>query len=370
MPDGSIFCLHCGEKLVKSRSKKEIKIPKPKIMADGSLYGRYMKDGIRYPIRGRTEAEYRANAIAIIEGIVELNAPDNRIVRDLVKAYIAAREGVVSPSTIDGYERRARYNLQSIMDLKVKGLTLQKMQAAVDLDKKRYSGKTIHEAVSLVQSATGLKFPDLVKPSKKPKKKPPVYSSDDIRKLLLALADIGGDVEVAGLLAAWLSLRRSEIKGLRWRDVHPGCIDVVNARVYDKHHQLVDKETKNDNSTRRLTLDPYIEARINALPRKGDYVISMSTSGLWKGISAACELAGIEHGYLHGLRHTNASIMALLGIDDVYSNKRGGWARSHVRQTVYTDAMTEGEIAAAQLVDGYMQGLIVYGPPLPPNFSK
>lgn len=360
--------MHCGEKLIRSRAKKEYKIPKPKVLSDGSYYARWMKDGVRYPIRGRTEAEYNANAIALIEGVIELSKPDNRKVRDLVSSYIAAREGIVSPSTIDGYERKAKNNLQSIMDLKVKDLTPARMQTAVDKDKQTYSGKTIHEAVSLVQSATGLTFPDIVKPSKKPKKKPPVYSSDDIRKLILALADIGGEVEVAGLLAAWLSLRRSEIKGLRWANVHPGFLEVVNARVYDKQHRLVDKETKNDTSTRRLSLDPYIQSRLDALPRSGDYVISMSTAGLWKGITRACEDAGIEHGYLHGLRHTNASIMALLKIDDVYANKRGGWAKSHVRQTVYTDAMTEGEAAAAEQVDSYMLGLILYGPPLPPGF--
>lgn len=372
IPDESIFCLHCGEKIVRTRQEKknEISVPKPTQLADGRWRIRLMIDGQRSMVYGSTAKECETAARAVKLGVIEQRAPDNRVVRDLVNAYIVAREGVLSPSSIDGYQRKAMYNLQSIMDLKVKDLTPERMQAAIDKDKKKYSGKTIHEAVSLVQSATGLKFPELVKPSKKPKRKPPVYSSDDLRKLILALADIGGQVEVAGLLAAWLSLRRSEIKGLRWKDVHPGYIDVVNARVYDKDHKLVEKETKTDGSTRRLVLDPYIEARISALPRTKDYVITMSTAGIWNGITKACALAGIEHGYLHGLRHTNASVMALLGIDDVYSNKRGGWANSHVRQTVYTDAMTEGEIAAAQLVDSYMTGLITYGPPLPPNFTR
>ena len=373
MPDGSIFCNHCGEKLIKTRAqKKEISVPKPEQLKDGRWRIRLMVDGVREPVFGSTAEECRAAARAIKLGVIERSKPDNRLVRDCVDEYITVREqtGTVSPSTIDSYLRRSRNNLQSIMDLKIKELTLEAMQAAVNLDAKKYGGKTIHEAVSLVQSATGLKFPDLVKPSKKPKKKPPVYSSDDIRKLILALADIGGQVEVAGLLAAWLSLRRSEIKGLRWEDVSDNTIQIVKAKVYDKNHKLVEKDTKNETSTRTLLCDPYIMARIKALPRDGTHVISMSTSGLWKGITHACNLAGVEHGYLHGLRHTNASIMALLKIPDVYANKRGGWANSHVRQTVYTDAMSEGEIAAALEVDTYMQGLITYGPPLPPGFAR
>lgn len=374
IPPESIFCMHCGEKLVRSRQekKKEVSVPKPTQLTDGRWRIRLMIEGERTMVYGATAKEAEAAARAVKLGVIEHQKPDNRIVSDCLDEYIAVREntGTASPSTIDSYLRRRRNNLQSIMGLRIKALTPEAMQAAVNLDAQKYSGKTIHEAVSLVQSATGLKFPDLVKPSKKPKKKPPVYSSDDLRKLILALADIGGQVEVAGLLACWLSLRRSEIKGLRWVDVFDDRIQVVKAQVYDKNHKLVEKDTKTDDSTRTILCDDYIMTRLRALPRDSENVITMSTSGLWKGITAACDKAGIDHGYLHGLRHTNASIMALLKIPDIYANKRGGWSKSHVRQAVYTDAMTEGEIAAAVDVNNYMQGLITYGPELPPGFTR
>ena len=365
IPDNSMFCNWCGKKQLKD--KTEISVPVPRRLKSGTWFAQIMVKGQRIPVSGDTEAEYYAKARAAKAGLLEAKKPDNRLVRDLVSDYIRAREGIVSPSTIDGYERKARNNLQELMKLHVKDLTRSRVQAAIDSEKETYSGKTIWEAWSLIQSATGVEIDGLVLPSKKPQKKPPVYSSDDLRHLILALAEIGGEVECAGLLAAWLSLRRSEIFGLRWIDIRPGAIRVEKARVYDREHKLVEKETKNETSERLIPCDRYILDKINALPHDGEHVFRMSTSGIWKGITEACSRAGIEHGYLHGLRHTNASIMELVGVPSVYANKRGGWASDHIRTKTYTDAIPEGDLEAAQMVDDYFRSIFIFGPPKPPG---
>lgn len=362
-PDGSVFCCFCGERVARKKreKKQEIKVPKPRKLASGTWFAQVMVDGERVPISAPTEAEYYVKARAAKSGLIEAHKPDNRYVKDLVADYIKAREGKISPATIDGYERKAKYNLQSLYKLRVKELTKTAVQKAINEDAKKYAGKTIWEAWSLVQSATGVRYGDdeLVIPSKKPKKKPPVYSFDDLKKLILALADYGGQVECAALLAVWLSLRRSEIKGLKWTDVRENSIRVQTARVYDKHHKLVEKDTKNDTSERVIPCDKYILDKINALPKESsEYVFTMSTAGIWKGIDTVCKNAGIAHGYLHGFRHTNASIMEYLGIPPQYSNKRGGWASDHVRQRTYTDAMPEGDTAAANKIDTFYMGLI------------
>lgn len=366
IPENSMFCNWCGKKQLKD--KTEISVPAPRRLKSGTWFAQLMVKGERVPISGSTEAEYYAKARAAKAGLLEAKKPDNRLVKDTVADYIKVRDGVVSPATIDGYERKARNNLQDLMPLRVKDLTLSRVQAAIDNEKEHYAGKTIREAWSLIQSATGVTIEDLVLPSKKPQKKPPVYGSADLRRLILALAEIGGEVECAGLLAAWMSLRRSEIFGLRWSDIRSDSIRIEKARVYDKHHKLVEKETKNETSERLIPCDRYILDKINALHHEGERVFRMSTSGIWKGITEACKRAGIEHGYLHGLRHTNASIMELVGVPPVYANKRGGWASDHIRVKTYTDAIPEGDQAAAQMVDDYFLDLIFFGPPKPPGF--
>ena len=363
IPDNSMFCNWCGKKQLKD--KTEISVPAPRKLKSGTWFNQVMVKGVRVPVSADTEAEYYAKARAAKAGLIEAAKPDNRLVRDAVASYIRARDGIVSPATIDGYERKAKNNLQDLMRLRVKDLTRSRVQDAIDREKEKYSGKTVWEAWSLIQSATGVTVEGLVLPSKRPQKKPPIYSSEDLRKLILALSDIGGEVECAGLLAAWLSLRRSEILGLRWTDIRSSSIRVQQALVYDRNHQLVEKGTKNETSERLIPCDCYILDKINALPHEGERVFRMSTSGIWKGISTACERAGIEHGYLHSLRHINASIMELIGVPSFYANKRGGWASDHIRTKTYTDAIPEGEASAARMVDDYFNGLIFYGPPKP-----
>lgn len=363
IPDNSLFCNWCGKKQLKV--KGEVSVPAPRRLKGGGWYNQVMVQGTRITVSGSTEAEYYARARAAKLGLIEAKKPDNRLVKDLVGEYISVRDGKISPATIDGYLRKSKNNLQDLYPLKVKDLTREKVQAAVNKDALKYSGKTIWEAWSLIKSATGVDYEDLVFPSKKPQKKPPVYTSDDLRKLILALADIGGEVECAGLLAAWMSLRRSEIFGLRWKDILPQAIRISKARVYDKNHKLVEKDTKTELSERIIPCDAYILDKLNALPREGERVFRMSTSGIWKGITDACARAGIEHGYLHGLRHTNASVMEVLGISDTYANRRGGWASDHVRKNIYVADMPEGDRETAQQVDSYFRGLITYGPPRP-----
>ena len=355
--DNSIFCNWCGTRQIKEATR-EIKVPKPRQLPSGNWFINLRVKGFAdVAITEPSEALCVTKARAIKAGLIEGRSKDRRSVGGQIDAYIEVRRGKASPSTIAGYLTKRKSNLQSLMGLTVDQLTKEKMQKAIDEDMKRYSGKTIKEAVSLVRAATGKRFDGLVLPSAKPRRKPPVYSADDIRALLAALRAEGGEVECAALLAMWLSLRRSEIKGLRWADIGKDRIHVRVARVYDENHRLVEKDTKTEKSARSILCPPYIMDRIHALPRSGEFVFTRSTHFIHAGITRACEAAGIEHGYLHGLRHTNATVMALLNVPTKYAMKRGGWATPTVMNEVYTDTMDEGDALYGEAVNRFFSGL-------------
>ena len=142
----SLFCNWCGTKQIKDESGVRVPTPKRK---GSTWYAQVTVDGERVYISAPSEGEYYVKARAAKVGLIEAHKPDNRIVKDLVTEYINARNGTISPSTIDGYERKAKYNLQSLMPLRVKDLTDSTVQKAIDIDKAKYSGKTIKEALAL-----------------------------------------------------------------------------------------------------------------------------------------------------------------------------------------------------------------------------
>lgn len=352
--DNSVFCNWCGTRQI---AESVVKLPKPTHNANGTWSAQVMVNGKRVRVTADTEKDYYAKAAAIKAELIEADKPNNKLVSVAVEEYIQAREGIISASTIDGYKRKAKYNLQDLYSLRIKDLTLQVVQNSINLDAKVYAGKTIRSAWALISAATGVKFDKLILPSAKPIKKPPTYSVGEIQSIVLELSKYGGQVECAGLLAMWLSLRRSEIMGLKWSDIGTDCIHVRGARVYDEHHKLVEKQTKTELSERTIPCDEYILTRINALPHDADTVFTISTSGLWEGINKVCKAAGVAHGYLHGFRHTNATVMEYLGVPSLYANRRGGWANDHVRKNTYTDTMTEGDKEQAKKIDTFFSTL-------------
>ena len=55
VPDGSLFCMFCGEKLVKTKAeKKKISVPKPRQQKSGEWIGQIMVNGTRYTVKGKT----------------------------------------------------------------------------------------------------------------------------------------------------------------------------------------------------------------------------------------------------------------------------------------------------------------------------
>lgn len=362
--DDSIFCKWCGQRQIKE-AKKEVRVPKPRQLPSGKWFIEMQMDGQRHYITEDTEAKCRAVAVALKSGLIEEKKKGPRTtVGQEIDSYIESRSNVLSPSTIAGYKNIRQQTFQSIMSLRPDDLTDTRMQSAVNQEAKTFSPKTIKNAVGLIGAALGRKFTVTV--AAQPSKAPNTYSSEDIRKLLAAI-DGKGEIECAVLLAMWLSLRRSEILALKWEDIGDTSITVKAARVYDENHQLVEKTTKTQKSTRVIPCPAYILDRINALPRSREYVFTHGTHYFWESLTNICERNGLPHIYLHGLRHTNASVMGLLGIDNKYAMKRGGWTSDHTMKGVYQQIMEEGEISAANRIDEYFLALT---PNEIPNDSK
>ena len=64
--------------------------------------------------------------------------------------YIDARDYILSPSTIRGYEIILKTRLQSIMKTNIMQLTINDIQRAINLDARRLSHKSLKGSLALL----------------------------------------------------------------------------------------------------------------------------------------------------------------------------------------------------------------------------
>ena len=92
--DDSIFCKWCGERQIRERKKKgEVKVPKPRQLADGRWFAQVMIDGERHNVYGNTIAEYETNARALKQGLIKAGKrPDDITVAQAIDKYLDGKK--------------------------------------------------------------------------------------------------------------------------------------------------------------------------------------------------------------------------------------------------------------------------------------
>ena len=283
---------------------------------------------------------------------------NNITVGKAIDEYIELKENVLAPSTIDGYKRIRRTRLKSIMNIKASELDTLKMQRAVNEDAKSLSRKSIKEAKALVLTALklfGIK-PDISVTL--PPKVNDVRPLPDARAVLKIVK--GTSIELPCLLSVWLSLRMSEVRGLKFKDVQNGVIFVQRAKVSIDCVDYVRNVNKTRSSTRAIALPADLSEMINKIPHNSDdeYIIKDSYTVIYKHFKRLMRSNGIEMRF-HDLRHLNASVMLLLGIPDKYAMERGGWSTPSVLKSVYQHTFSDERKLVDKRIDDYFNSLIV-----------
>jgi hypothetical protein len=98
------------------------------------------------------------------QGIDKKRTPDKLTVGECVDIYIDSREGLRTDKTVKDYRGYRRNYLQGLMPMRLKALTVQKIQREINLELEEHSPKTVRNAWGLISSALqyeneDLKFP-------------------------------------------------------------------------------------------------------------------------------------------------------------------------------------------------------------------
>lgn len=274
---------------------------------------------------------------------------------EAVGRYIDAKAGVLSPSTIRGYQRMQECRIKDIGRIWLDELNSTDVQIWVSDLSKSLSPKYVRNLYGLLSASVEMFAPDLtLKVTMPEKKRPDLYcpSDDDIKKLLMHVA--GTDLEIAILLAAFGPMRRGEICALESSDIKGNKVSVTKSMVMGPDQTYHIKQPKTYGSYREIE---YPESVIKKMAGRKGRIINRSPDAITRAFERAIDKSGLPRFRFHDLRHYAASIMHAIGVPDQYILKRGGWSSDNVMKAVYRNAIDIETVRQNKKINGHFQEL-------------
>ena len=274
----------------------------------------------------------------------EDDAPSGMTLKQACEAYIQSKDAVLSPATIRGYRIIVKNRLTGLMSCRIADLTQAQIQREINDEAKKYSPKTVHNDHGFLAAVLAMHRPNFVLHTRLPEKQqkaPHVPSNAEIDALLRRIQQTDYELYKAALLAAFGSLRRSEICALTTADIEGNVVRICKAMVPNSMNAYVIKDTtKSEAGTRLVTLPPEAIAKLRPAA-DGVRIVGRLPHQISQQFSAEIKRAGLEHFRFHDLRHYQASILHALGVPDQYIMARGGWKTDATLKSVYRHQMDD-----------------------------
>ena len=324
-------------------------------LPSGSYRVRVNINGKRISVTAHTEDEalFEAMMLKAKGPEKEKTAPT---VGQCLDEYIDSKANVLSPKTILVYRQIRNNGLADLCDIPVNELDNQQIQVHVNKLALRRSPKTVCNAHSLLVSMLSVYAPDLRVRTTLPMVPKKIKQLPSIDELMHAI--VGSEIELPCLLALWLGLRLSEIRGAKKSDITNGVLHIHDTIVTVGGKHVLKNTTKTIGSTRLLALPAYILTLIDQLPEDQNYLTTLTGQMIYKKFKRLLQEYDLPDMTFHDLRHCNASVMLALGVPDKYALERGGWSSDKVLKSVYQHTFTETRKAVDQTIDNYFSSLL------------
>lgn len=310
----------------------------------------------------KSEAEFAAAQFAISK---HKSNYGNLTLRKAIQKYIEDSDAILSPSTIHVYNIMQKNSFKTIMDLKLKTLTTEKLEEAVNNEaklligkknKRKISPKTVRNRYGLITAVINRYYPKLDCSVKLPQPENKITKLPEPERILKAFK--GDRLELAVLLAMWLSFSMSEIRGLtKSKSLDGNYLVIREVKIHVGNDDVTKPQGKVETRNRMHHIPPYIKQLIDNVD--GDVIVPYSSEAIYRHFTRVLKQEGIPHIPFHGLRHLNASIMALLKIPDKYAMERGGWKSDKVMKRVYMHTFSEERTKVDDKIDNYFNSLVI-----------
>ena len=119
------------------------------------------------------------------------------------------------------------------------------------------------------------------------------------------------------------------------------------------------EQTKTEASRRTLECPNYNMSKLDAYQpdkiKRTGRVFTMHINAIYEQLRSVCRKNGIEFVGVHGLRHTNASVMLSLGIIDKITMARGGWSTDVTMKQVYQYLFRSDKQSSGEKLDTFFE---------------
>lgn len=266
---------------------------------------------------------------------------EDRTLADAYKRYIEIKSNTLSPTTVREYMHSANRDFQELMPLKLSKITQETVQSAVNVMSATHSPKSVRNAHGLLSAVLRMFAPDIHLNTRLPQStKAEIYvpTEDNIEKLIQSID--GTEMLKAVLLAAFGSLRRSEVCALTMEDIHGDIVTVNKAMVWAKSREWVLKPPKSKAGYREITMPQFVIEKL--IPADGqNRIVNLVPTTVTNFFRRDLKRAGLPHFRFHDLRHYQASILHAMGVPDKYIMERGGWKTDSTLKNIYQHTMSD-----------------------------
>ena len=274
-------------------------------------------------------------------------------VGDCIERYISGRENVVSPSTIKGYRKIQRNQLDGLKYYSADDLTSEIVQNEVSKWSMNLSPKSVRNAYGLLIAALRTFLPNKHINVTLPQKRPVEYAIPDDKEVKELISLATGDLRKAILLASIGTMRRGEICALDYNDIEGNVIHVHRDMVESENKSWIIKDIpKTAASDRYIEFPEAVIKEITAGVTDGR-LIKVTPNTITQGFIRLRNKVGIECRF-HDLRHYAASIMHAIGVPDQYIMQRGGWSSDSTLKRVYRNTLRDKEKEFTDKTNDYL----------------
>ena len=263
----------------------------------------------------------------------------NLTLYEATEAYLVAKEGVLSPSTLRAYQSIKRTHFTGeIGAMPLSAFTPEVVQLWISELAEGRSSKTVSNIALLLSSVYRMYYDKPLRMHLPQKSRPQTHTPTDAEVRTLLEHVKGKDLEIAIALSAFCSLRRGEICALTRKDFENDLVHVTKSMVKTPEGCWEIKQPKTLESNRIV---PVPKGIMEMVERKEDRIVDCDPDKLSNRFERAVRYSQLPHFRFHDLRHYYASTAHYLGVPDAYIMANGGWATDNVMKRVYREALID-----------------------------